>query len=436
MCDTLFVPWHKTASSRNILAKNSDRDPNEPQYLLHIPAADHPAESWVHCTYIDVKQVPHTYSVILSKPSWIWGGEIGTNEFGVTIGNEAVWTRLDYGEPALLGMDLLRLGLERGKTAAEAMDQIVNLLETYGQGGNCAFTGEMFYHNVFLIADQIEGWVLETAGKFWAAEKISDIRTISNVMSVHKPTCLHPGAMEYAIEQGWYSREDPFDFADIFMDHRHTANMGGTLRARCTERILRSASAIGLNTVKRSLRSHNGHSPFTSANFSSPCMHASFIGDSQTTASLIAFLNGSHTMYWATGMSTPCIAPFQPFWFDAYAEELVFAYDQQETAMDAWLRRERINRAALQGKIDLLSYRAELEVLEKQFVQQASEVEQASRHQRQAVCDAIARQTSAFLDRWLKKAETRPEKPMGGESLQKVWNSLNNTLGANRTIAY
>lgn len=46
---------------------------------------------------------------------------MGINEYGVVIGNEAIWTKMPYGEPALLGMDSLRIGLERGKTAAEAV---------------------------------------------------------------------------------------------------------------------------------------------------------------------------------------------------------------------------------------------------------------------------------------------------------------------------
>ena len=67
-----------------------------------------------------------------------------------------------------------RLGLERAGTADQAVDVITQLLEQYGQGGPCSDTLQDFtYHNSFLIADHSEAWVLETAGKVWAAERIT-----------------------------------------------------------------------------------------------------------------------------------------------------------------------------------------------------------------------------------------------------------------------
>lgn len=64
---------------------------------------------YLQCTYIEVEQVWKTNAVILSRPSWLWGAEMGANEHGVCIGNEAVWTKEPVGEgEALLGMDLLR----------------------------------------------------------------------------------------------------------------------------------------------------------------------------------------------------------------------------------------------------------------------------------------------------------------------------------------
>lgn len=61
------------------------------------------------CTYIEIEQAPHTHAVVLSRPAWLWGAEMGANEHQVCIGNEAVWGRESSdGEEALLGMDLVR----------------------------------------------------------------------------------------------------------------------------------------------------------------------------------------------------------------------------------------------------------------------------------------------------------------------------------------
>lgn len=53
------------------------------------------------------------YVVILSCFFWLWGVEMGVNEYGVCIGNEVVWMKELVGEgEVLLGMDLFRLVLE------------------------------------------------------------------------------------------------------------------------------------------------------------------------------------------------------------------------------------------------------------------------------------------------------------------------------------
>lgn len=75
--------------------------------------------------------------------------------------------------PKITSSFCFRLGLERADTAEKALTVIVDLLEKYGQGGNCMESHMAFtYHNSFLIADRKEAWVLETSGKYWAAEKV------------------------------------------------------------------------------------------------------------------------------------------------------------------------------------------------------------------------------------------------------------------------
>lgn len=80
---------------------------------------------------------------------------MGANECGVVIGNEAVWTTEPTRSKGLLGMDLVRLGLERGASAMKALQVIVELLSQYGQGGNCAEHLTMNYHNSFLIMVEV-----------------------------------------------------------------------------------------------------------------------------------------------------------------------------------------------------------------------------------------------------------------------------------------
>lgn len=60
-----------------------------------------------------MESIGATKAVILSKPGWMWGAEMGANECGVVIGNEAVWTNDNDGDhdpsvKRLLGMDLVR----------------------------------------------------------------------------------------------------------------------------------------------------------------------------------------------------------------------------------------------------------------------------------------------------------------------------------------
>ena len=92
MCDTLISLPNASLDDYTIFGKNSDRLSDEVQLITHQPRKTHEEEE-VKCTYISIPQVKETYAVLLSQPWWMWGAEMGTNEFGVTIGNEAVYTK-------------------------------------------------------------------------------------------------------------------------------------------------------------------------------------------------------------------------------------------------------------------------------------------------------------------------------------------------------
>ena len=116
-------------------AKIPHREPSEVQNILVIPAQDH-TEMTVKCTYIEIPQVPHTYEIFISQPYWIWGAEMGVNEFGVCIGNENNFSKgkLYPNGKYLLGMDLLRLALERSQTAQEVWLQSFHYWKNMGKG--------------------------------------------------------------------------------------------------------------------------------------------------------------------------------------------------------------------------------------------------------------------------------------------------------------
>ncbi|XP_044071623.1 secernin-3 [Siniperca chuatsi] len=219
-CDTFVALPPSTERQRIIFGKNSDRPCDEVQEVVYFPARDYVAEEKVECTYIEIEQAAHTHAVVLSRPAWLWGAEMGANEHQVCIGNEAVWGRESAeGDEALLGMDLVRLGLERADTAEKAVDVITELLEKYGQGGSCmedecGFT----YHNSFLISDRVEAWLLETSGKYWAAERVEGgYRNISNQYGITtKIDKEHPEMREYARSKGWWDGKTQFNFATVF----------------------------------------------------------------------------------------------------------------------------------------------------------------------------------------------------------------------------
>ncbi|MCJ7716364.1 MAG: hypothetical protein MUO54_07570, partial [Anaerolineales bacterium] len=71
MCDTLIAAGEVTKDKFAIFAKNSDRPPNEAQYLEWLSPQIHSAGEKVQCTYLNIPQVKETNAVLLSKPVWV-----------------------------------------------------------------------------------------------------------------------------------------------------------------------------------------------------------------------------------------------------------------------------------------------------------------------------------------------------------------------------
>ena len=325
MCDTAG----KIISDRlAVFAKNSDRSPNEPQVNEFIGHKIH-EEKQLKCTYIAIDQVRETNALVLSRPSWIWGGEMGVNEYGVCIGNEAVFTKGKYGKESLIGMDLLRLGLERGNSAKEALEVIIALLERYGQGGNCGYDKDFHYDNSFLIMDRKEIYVLETEGKNWAYKK-STRASISNRLSLGD-------------EADAYS-EGRCDFKKVHSDLLFSTFSYAAKRRSmtCTHRLDSVQDAFAL------LRQHSVPDPMSRGSVSSVCMHAGDLFADQTTASMVMELKEDDMRIFVTGSSRPCLSVFKPYRFEAGG--IIFP-EGQEGETKYWYRTEERLRRMLGNKI-------------------------------------------------------------------------------------
>jgi len=370
---------NSTLDGSVLFAKNSDRQPNEPHVIIRIPRKKHRPGSKVKCTYIEIDQAPETYEVLLLKPSWIWGAEMGCNEYGLNIGNEAVFTKEKYGPDSLIGMDMVRIALERCKTSDEALNLLVDLLDRYGQGGNCGYEKPFTYHNSFLIADKSSAWVLETAGSFWAAEKVKDVRSISNCLTIgNRFDRCHPNLIKHAVDKGWCKSEKDFHFARCYGDSLITHFSGAHQRHQASTRILEQEKGrITVATMKRILRHHEPKlekKPFALSSLKSICMHAGFIYGDQTTGSYIASLSDKLCTYWITGSSAPCLSVFKPLWL-IDGEPFTFTEKQQDEATFYWLEREKLHRLALQNRIpDLAAYQAKRDELEAELDEMVSAI--------------------------------------------------------------
>jgi dipeptidase len=346
MCDTVVVLPDASADSIVFFGKNSDRPPNEAQVVEYVPRKTHRNKE-VKCTYMSIPQVEETFAMYISRPFWMWGAEMGANEKGVVIGNEAVFSKQEALETGLLGMDLLRLGLERGRTAEEALNIMVELLQKHGQGGACARDGALSYHNSYIIADFTEAWILETSGRQWVAKQVEGFQAISNGYTITNDwDRASEDVIDHAIERGWFDEEEEFSFAGVY------ENEAMRYITRCDDRLSESTTLlqdefgkIEFSTLMKLLRNHpDDWRPWNQPK-AAICQHACHENSYVTAGSQISELGDDH-LHWFTGSSNPCTSVYWPFTFDS-----PYVYDGFDMASEKyseesyWWIREKQNRA-------------------------------------------------------------------------------------------
>ena len=324
MCDSLVARGARTTDGATLFAKNSDRRGREPQPFVQFPAAFHPRGSSLDCTHIEIDQVAETYRVMGHSPAWCWGFEHGVNEHGVAIGNHATWSRepLEQ-EPGLIGMDLVRLGLERGRDAREALEIIASLLEKHGQGGPAfSIEGDDGYQNSFVIADGGSAWVLETTARAWAARSVEGA-SLTNALTLDSGWQIGSRDLERAaVQQGFWTSKTRLDFKAAYALEAWPTFLTERRQDAATHRL--HGPALSLSDMKAWLCDHGNGSdpPRASRQVEDPdrysvCMHAEPM--SMTTASLVARLPIEiDRRPWPVWISfaTPCTGLFVPVYLD------------------------------------------------------------------------------------------------------------------------
>jgi dipeptidase len=393
MCDTIVV----VRPDRVLFAKNSDRDANEAQLLDWQPRREHAEGTTLRCTWIEIPQVRHTHAVLLSRPFWMWGAEIGANEHGVVIGNEAVFTNQTYRKTGLTGMDLLRLGLERATTAGDAVEVITSLLERHGQGGGCGHEKRSFtYHNSFLIADPSGAFLVETADRHWQAEQVDGARTISNGLTI-------PG------------------FADRYSDRIMTWGSRCRVRQRLTS--VAAAASDSVADQMAILRDHGDGrvapscDPLTGG-LSAPCVHpGGLAANSQTTASWVTELHRDSVQHWVTGTSAPCTGLFKPV---RVTESLNLGPAPTDGADDdsLWWRHERLHRRVMRNPDRLLPlFMPERDEIERRWLAEPPEPKAAFAEGDRLLAGWISRVTDVEVP------DTRPGR------LRRYWRARDRRAG-------
>ena len=333
MCDTFGMINNNYA----IFGKNSDRSPNEPQVIQFIKGHKNKNKK-LKLTYIEIDEVEYSNTILISRPSWIWGAEMGVNEHGVVIGNEAIFTKGKYDKIGILGMDLVRLGLERSRSAEEAKNIIIELLKKYKQGGNCAYDHNFYYDNSFLIMDRDRIYILETSKDNYKIEE-KDMWALSNCLSLK---------------------------SDIIEDSLFKYFSGSKVRNEAVKNKLNFN--IDVEDAFDILRTHTENNYLKKGSVKSPCMHAGGLVGDHTTSSLVIKLTDKIDVYF-TATSLPCKSLFKHYKFGKpidypitndvntkywYEQEAIKRSIANKTIPDSYIReRNKIEEKIIKNNIPL-----------------------------------------------------------------------------------
>lgn len=260
-------------------------------------------------------------------------------------------------------MEILRLGLERSRTAAEAVELMTGLISQYGQGKFANDAGVRTYDNGYIVADPREAYVIETAGHDWAVKPVTNTLGISNVYSVETDwQHLSPTAEQHAIDQGWWTTDQGrFNFADAYTAASRAEGSGAMRRARSCAVLSLRRGIIDARTMMAILSDHSdGQSPQEDwqtrvRSGTGICRHPEPNGEGGcTAASLVAEFcaNGERLpIYWCS-LYSPCLSLFLPIFIEGHLPAVLTLGDATPSAESPWWLFHKLNHLVLNGTPD------------------------------------------------------------------------------------
>ncbi|MGV8039422.1 MAG: dipeptidase [Thermoanaerobaculaceae bacterium] len=219
-CTNILVTPGASADGSTIISYSVDGEFHPT--LRHTPAADHPPgelqeiKDWSGNVRLRIPYPPHTFAVTGIM-----------NEHQVVIGETTFDGRpeLENPEGGLPYWTLMRVTLQRARTAREAIDVMTGLVGEFGY----ASTGESFS-----IGDPKEAWILEMIGPgkggkgaIWVALRVPDGMIAAHANKARIGTfplddpksCRYsPNVIDFAVQHGYYdpATDGPFRFCDVY----------------------------------------------------------------------------------------------------------------------------------------------------------------------------------------------------------------------------
>jgi dipeptidase len=405
MCDTFVALPSTTKSGSVLLAKNADTEINEAQHVLKLPHRKHLAGEQVRVTHRVIPQAPETYEVLLDKSFWLYGGEIGVNEHGVAIGNEAVFSNRPSTGDGVILIDLLRLMLERCRNRHEAAALVADMLATYGQGGNCELRGNSHFDGSFIVADKTGALIIETAGPEWAWREVKDFASISNGYTIHADWGRS------SLEKQGAPR---VDFGAEVGDMDRTIGCGAPERQAASYGFLaRRTRTIGVATMAALLRytgDDDDYDPVAGDRPTRVCMHAAPYDARlwQATGALISDTRGENVMAWVTATSGPDVSIFKPVFFGVSLPDLGPMPRETLTPGAYWWAHEQLHRRAMADyRAVVPELRRDFDALEARFFAEAETVRTGGLAEKADFVSQCWREADEAEARWLSRLETK-----------------------------